>query len=189
TANVDLRRVGVEQTGVDFIQRESGVPFPIALGLIKGPSGNIELQLQAAVDTQSPRLSVGSIVGPAIRSAILGGTTSPLRLLGSLFGLNGSPQAFAIDPIPFAAGSGSLDDVGRQRVAEIARILQNRASLLLITLPQIAAADIDAVGAGGASALAQQRNAPGPPGLTSPAGGPPVAGAPRVARPADSATD
>jgi hypothetical protein len=45
TANIDLSRVGVEQTGVDFIQRESGVPFPIALGLIKGPSSDIELQL------------------------------------------------------------------------------------------------------------------------------------------------
>jgi uncharacterized protein DUF748 len=171
TANIDLSRVGVEQTGVDFIQRESGVPFPIALGLIKGPSGNIELRLQAAVDTQSRSLSLGSIVGQAIRSAIVGALTSPLRLLGSLFGLNGSPHAFAIDPIPFAAGSGSLDDAGRQRVAEIARILQSHDSLLLITLPQIAAADFDAVGAAGAPSLAQQRNATVLQALTSPATG------------------
>jgi Domain of Unknown Function (DUF748) len=175
TANVDLNRVGVEQTGMDFIQRATGVPFPVALGLIKGLSGDIELELQAAVDTQSRSVSVGSIVGQAIRSAIVGALTSPLRLLGSLFGLNGSPHAFAIDPIPFAPGSGSLDDTGRQRVAEIARILQSHDSLLLITLPQITAADLDAVGAGGAPALAQQRNATVREALTSPAVGTPLA--------------
>jgi hypothetical protein len=174
TANVDLNRVGVEQTGMDFIQRATGVPFPVALGLITGLSGDIELELQAAVDTQSRSVSVGSIVGQAIRSAIVGAITSPLRLLGSLFGLNGSPHAFAIEPIPFPAGSGSLDDTGRQRVAEIARILQSHGSLLLITLPQIAAADLDAVGAGGAQALAQQRNATVRAALTSPAVGTPL---------------
>ena len=151
------------------------MPFPVALGLIKGLSGDIELELQAAVDTQSRSVSVGSIVGQAIRSAIVGALTSPLRLLGSLFGLNGSPHAFAIDPIPFAAGSGSLDDTGRQRVAEIARILQSHDSLLLITLPQITAADLDAVGAGGAPALAQQRNATVREALTSRGVGTPLA--------------
>ena len=120
-------------------------------------------------------MSISSIVGQAIRSAIVGALTSPLRLLGSLFGLNGAPHAFAIDPIPFAVGSGSLDDAGHQRVAEIARILENRASLLLITLPQIAAADLDAVGADGAPALAQQRNATVRQALTSPAAGAPLA--------------
>lgn len=175
TANVDLSRVEVEQTGVDLIQRETGVPFPIALGLIKGVSGNIDLELQAAVDTQTRSLSVGSIVGQAIRGAIVGALSSPLRLLGSLFGLNGSPHAFAIDPIPFAAGSGSLDDAGSQRLAEIARILQSHGSLLLITLPQIAARDLDAVGSEAATALAHQRNAAVRQALTSPVEGAPLA--------------
>jgi hypothetical protein len=174
TANVDLNRVGVEQTGMDFIQRATGVPFPVALGLIKGLSGDIQLELQAAVDTKARSVSIGSIVGQAIRSAIVGALTSPLRLLGSLFGLNGSPHAFAIDPIPFAAGSGAIDDTGRQRVAEIARILESHGSLLLITLPQITAADLDAVGAGGAPALAQQRSAAVREALTSPATGEPL---------------
>jgi hypothetical protein len=45
----------------------------------------------------------------------------------------------------------------------------------LITLPQIGAADLDAVGAGGASALAQQRNATIRQTLTSPSVGAPLA--------------
>ena len=43
---------------MDFIQRATGVPFPVALGLIKGLSGDIELELQAAVNTQSRSVSV-----------------------------------------------------------------------------------------------------------------------------------
>jgi len=159
TTDLVARSIGVEQTGVDLIQSQSGVPLRIALSLIKNSAGEITLQLPVVVDTGSSSVAVGSIVGQAIRSAIIGALTSPLRLLGSLFGLNGAPHAFAIDPIPFAVGSGSLDAMGQERIAQVGRILQSHPGLLLVAMPQITAADIEQVGADGARDLAGERNA------------------------------
>jgi hypothetical protein len=82
-----------------------------------------------------------------------------LRLLGSLFGLNGAPHAFAIDPIPFAVGSGSLDATGQERIAQVGRILQSHPGLILVAMPQITAADIEQVGADGSRDLAEKRTA------------------------------
>ncbi|HEX7408081.1 MAG TPA: DUF748 domain-containing protein [Candidatus Binatia bacterium] len=159
TAEIVLSGVDVLQTGLDVIQDQSGVPLPIALGLIKNVSGEIELTLPVAVDTRARSVALGSIFGQAVRSAIVGALTSPLRILGSLFGTRGAPHAFAITPIPFPVGSASLEQAGSDRVAQIARIVQAHQDLALVLLPQITEEDIRAVGADGGDTLANQRTA------------------------------
>lgn len=157
TAQLVLRGVEVSQVGEDAIQRQSGVPLPIALGLIADSSGTIDLTLPLAIDTGSGRVTLGSIVGQAVRSAIVGALTSPLRILGSLFGTKGAPHAFAIDPIPFPAGVGALDAAGSARVVEIARILQAHPSLALVVMPQLSASELALLDARQAQALADAR--------------------------------
>jgi len=156
---VVVRGIDVLQTGADVIRDESGVPLPIALGLISNAAGQIDLKLPLSIDRASGEVSLGSIVGQAVRRAIVGALTSPLRLLGSLFGTDGAPHAFAIEPIPFAVGRGELDDAGRQRIAEVARIVDKNESLLVITQPQLTAEDLAAVGADEAGELAAERQA------------------------------
>jgi hypothetical protein len=159
TVEMVLRGVDVRQTGVDVIQNQSGVPLPIALSLIANALGEIEMTLPLTMDTTSGRLALGSIVGQALRNAIVGALTSPLRILGSLFGTAGAPFAFAIDPIPFEVGSGSLKQAGAARLAQIARILQTHKGLVLVAMPQITAADLREVGDDRAQGLANQRSA------------------------------
>jgi hypothetical protein len=158
TAEVVLRGVDVLQTGIDVIQQQSGVPLPIALGLIASPSGEIRLTLPLRVNLQEGSVALGSVVWQAVRSAIAGALASPLRLLGSLFGTGGAPHAFAIDPIPFRSGEGALDGGGRERVAQIARILQAHPGLALVAMPQITAEEASAAGTRGAAALAVERS-------------------------------
>jgi hypothetical protein len=157
TARMVLRGIDVLQTGVDVIQKQSGVPLPIALGLIADHAGEIDMTLPLAIDADSGQVTLGSVVGQAVRSAIVGALTSPLRILGSLFGTKGAPHAFAIDPVPFPAGAGALAPNGVARVAEIARILQAHVGLVLVATPQLTAADLAAVGADGAADLAAAR--------------------------------
>lgn len=159
SADVVLQGAEVLQTGTDVILEQSGVPLPIALGLISGPGGRIDLTLPFSIDTRSGDVAVGSVVWQAVRKAVVAALTSPLRALGSLFGLGGAPHAFAVDPIPFPPGSAALDAAGRARVGEIARIVHAHAGLLLVLLPQITDADRQAVGAAGVAALARARNA------------------------------
>lgn len=172
-ADVVLQGVDVLQTGTDVILEQSGVPLPIALGLIASAGGRIDLTLPFSVNTRSGDVTIGSVIWQAVRKAIVTALTSPLRILGSLFGTGGAPHAFAVDPIPFPTGSARLDAAGRARVGEIARIVQAHGGLLLVLLPQVSDADVGAVGSDAAAALARARNAaareafvdgdPGPP--------------------------
>lgn len=154
-----LRGVDVLQTGTDVIQSQSGVPLPVALSLISNAAGQIDLTLPISMDTTTGELSFGSLVGQAVKRAIVGALTSPLRILGSLFGTNGAPHAFAVAPVPFETGSAKLDDAGRTRIDEIARILEKHQGLLIVTLPQITDADVAEVGAADAKDLADDRQA------------------------------
>lgn len=159
TADVVLRGINLVQTGRDVIQEQSGVPLPIALRLISNWSGEVHLTLLLAIDTEFQTVSFGSVFWQAVRQAILGALTSPLRLLGSLFGKKGAPYAFAVDPIPFAAESAVLDGAGRDRIAEIQRILVAHPGLTLVLLPQVTEEEARAVGAEAAGVLAAARSA------------------------------
>ena len=157
TTTVALDDVAVRQTGLDVIQRETGVPLGVALGLLKDVGGAIELAVPVEIDTTTGEYALGSFVTQAIGRAVLGALSSPLRWLGMLFGTDGPPHALAIDPVPFAAGRATLDAAGNTRVGQIARILQSHAELDVILKAQIAAADLDAVGEAGLAELARRR--------------------------------
>jgi len=157
TSEVSLDAVGLRQTGLDVIQRETGVPLTVALSLLKDVGGAIELSIPVQLDTATGRYELGDFVTQAIGRAVVGALSSPLRWLGMLFGTDGPPNALAIDPVPFRAGGGELDDAGRTRVAQVARILAAHADLDVILKAQIAPADRDAVGESGLTDLAQRR--------------------------------
>jgi hypothetical protein len=152
-----LDDVGLRQTGLDVIQRQTGVPLTVALGLLEDVGGEIALEVPVEVDTRTGEYTLGSFVTQAIGRAVLGALSSPLRWLGMLFGTDGPPHALAIDPVPFTAGSTTLDQAGTARVAQIARILQSHADLDVILKAEIAASDRDAVGESGLVELAQRR--------------------------------
>lgn len=157
TSAFSLDGVGLRQTGLDVIQRETGVPLTVALGLLKDVGGDVALEVPVEVDTTTGEVALGSFLTQAIGRAVLGALSSPLRWLGMLFGTDGPPHALAIDPVPFAAGSAVLDAAGTARVGQIARILQSHAELDVILKAMIAAADRTAVGDAGLAELAQRR--------------------------------
>jgi len=74
---VVARRIDVEQTGVDLIQRQSGVPLRIALSLIKNAAGEITLRLPVVLDTSARSVAVGSLIGQ--QSAVQLSALSPAR--------------------------------------------------------------------------------------------------------------
>ena len=157
TSALSLDGVGLRQTGLDVVQRQTGVPLTVALALLKDVGGEIALSIPVQVDTATGKYELGSFVTQAIGRAVLGALSSPLRWLGMLFGTDGSPHALAIDPIPFQAGSATLDDAGTTRLTQVARILAAHAELDVILKAQISAADERAVGAAALADLAQRR--------------------------------
>ena len=157
TTAVALDDVGVRQTGLDVIQRQTGVPLSVALGLLADVSGEIALEVPVEIDTATGEYALPSFVAQGIGRALLGALSSPLRWLGMLFGTDGPPHALAINPVPFTAGSGTLDGAGTTRVGQVARILQSHPELDVVLKAQIAVSDRDAVGTAGLTELAVRR--------------------------------
>ncbi|MEW6269866.1 MAG: DUF748 domain-containing protein [Thermodesulfobacteriota bacterium] len=157
TSALELADVGLRQTGLDVIQQQTGVPLTVALSLLKDVGGTVEVTVPVEVDTTTGRYELGSFVTQAIGRAVLGALSSPLRWLGMLFGTDGPPHALAIDPVPFAPGSASLDASGRSRLEQIARILASHAELDVVLKSQIAEGDRASVGGEGLAALAAER--------------------------------
>ena len=156
---VTLRNVTLTQTGLDIIQRDTGVPLPIALALLKDTSGTIELAVPLEGELQERRFRLGSLIEQALGKAVRGALASPLKLLGLLFGTKGPPRALAVDPIPFAVGSGAIDVAGEIRLEQIARILASHTELTLVAKPEVSAQDAAIVGDSGLQALAAERAA------------------------------
>jgi uncharacterized protein DUF748 len=157
TNRVTLRNVSFTQTGLDIIQRSTGVPLPIALALLKDPSGTIELVVPIEGKPQAGRFWLGSLIDQALSKAVLGALSSPLKLLGLLFGTDGPTRALAIDPVPFAPGSATLDAMGGSRLQQIARILAAHTELTLVAKAEVSSADAAIVGNDGLQKLAAQR--------------------------------
>jgi hypothetical protein len=107
----------------DFIEREVGIPLTLALALMKDYRGNIELALPFGGDVAQPSFEMRSVVMQAIVRAVRGAILSPLNALGRVFLRDGRIERIDVDPIPFVAGERVLDDAGRQRVAQVARVL------------------------------------------------------------------
>jgi hypothetical protein len=140
-----LSRLGLSPAGDDVFARDLGVPLTIALALMKDYQGRIALSVPVEGTFGSSSFRLGSVVLQAIKRALLGLIQAPIRLLGSLFGTNGPPDAFAIDPIPFAPGASTLDAAAQTRVDQIGRVLSAHPGLQLVLKAQLAASDAAAL--------------------------------------------
>jgi len=151
-----LSHVQLEATGVDAVQARTGIALPIALGLIESIDRDVRLSAPITVEAGG-KIEFGELVRAAISRAIEGGLSWPLKVLGDLFRGKQAPYAFAIQPVPFEEGKGSLDRNGTRRVTEIARVLSAHPFLTVILQAQVTPAEIVAVGESAANDLARAR--------------------------------
>ena len=78
----------------------------------------------------------------AVVHAVRGAVLSPLNALGRVFVRDGRIEQLALDAIPFAPGARSLDQQGRERLAQVLRVLALHPDLALSLRGQVAEADI-----------------------------------------------
>jgi hypothetical protein len=139
-----LSRLGLGGgTGQDFVKRELGIPLTLALALMKDYRGNIELSLPFGGNLREPTFSMRSVVMQAIVGAIRGAILSPLNAIGRVVLRNGRIERFDLDPIPFSPGGRELDAVGRERVAQVSRVLWARPDLAVRLRGQAAIDDVE----------------------------------------------
>jgi hypothetical protein len=129
-----LNRFGISLRDPSSFTRMFGVPIDLTIALLSDPSGDIKLTVPLRVDEKGSTVSFGPVIASALKSAILGAISTPLKLLGGSFGGKSasSPGTFSITPITSPAGSPELDPSASGRVEGLAKLLAQRPAMGLM---------------------------------------------------------
>jgi hypothetical protein len=127
--------------GGSLFQQQFGVPLEMALALMRDLNGNITLDVPVEADAQGTKIDVLSIVSGALRRAIVNALTSPLKLVGAVFGgTNGTVAVPA--PIGFRPGRAKLDPSGERQVDQLAAFMANRPGIGVTLDTSVTNADV-----------------------------------------------
>ena len=126
---ITLHKLAVNGAAGDTVFRQQfGIPLSMALALLRDPSGNIKLDVPVAVDASGTRVGLGTVVAGALRSAILGAVTSPLKAFG-LFTGGGDATALEPPPIPMDAGRAVVGPDAEKEIGQLAGFVAGRPGL------------------------------------------------------------
>jgi hypothetical protein len=102
------------------------LPLKLAVALLKDRNGVIDIDLPMSGSLDDPQFRMGPLIWKAFVGLLSKAATAPFALLGSLFG--GGEEMNLID---FAAGDSTLDAAAQEKIASIAKALEERPGLEL----------------------------------------------------------
>jgi len=105
------------------------LPVLLAVALLKDRNGVIDVDLPISGSLDDPQFSVGGIVLRIIINIITKAVTAPFSLIASAFGGGGSGDELSY--IEFADGRATLDPPQREKIATLAKAMNNRPALNL----------------------------------------------------------
>jgi hypothetical protein len=111
----------------DF-EKRFGIPLDLALALLRDPSGDIRLDVPVALDESGVDTGLATIVTGALRQALVGALSSPLKLAGALLPEGGGADA-SLAPLEAEAGRARLAPGADDRVEALAKLLASRPAL------------------------------------------------------------
>lgn len=107
------------------------LPLDLAIAILQDSDGRIDLGLPVSGSLDDPQFSYGRIIWKAITNIITKIVTAPFRALGSLFGGGGEK----LEKITFEAGETALSPPEKEKLAQIATVLNKRPGLALTIHP------------------------------------------------------
>lgn len=130
--SITLHKLDVSSQDPGDFERRFGIPLDVALALLRDPGGNISLSVPVAVDEKGTSTGVGSIVAGALRQALVGALTSPLKLLGAVgSGVGGLLGGGGVEPVASAPGAAEPEEGQAERYEGVVRLLAERPQLAL----------------------------------------------------------
>lgn len=116
------------------------LPLGLAVALLKGPDGTIDVDVPVEGDVNDPEFRIGGVIVKAIVNLVTNIATSPFRLLGSLVGMEGDEE---FDKLEFEPGRAELTPPERGKLTKLAEALNLRPQLTL-KIPPVWDPEIDA---------------------------------------------
>jgi hypothetical protein len=125
-----LNNFGVSMRDPASFERNFGVPIDLALALLRDPQGDIKLHIPVKSDEKGATIAMGAVIASALKAALIGAITAPLKMLGAVFGGgDDGPGGFSIDPLPSVAGSPELEGDQQGRLDGLAQMLSERPTM------------------------------------------------------------
>ncbi len=124
-----LRKLGISLGNPASFSHQFGMPLGLAIALLSDPSGNIRLKVPVKVDDKGANVSLGPIVASAIRSALVGAITTPLKLMGASLGGPSGNGGLMVSPLKSPPGSADLSPEVSARIRDVSGLLTQRPSM------------------------------------------------------------
>jgi hypothetical protein len=105
----------------------TSLPLGLAVALLKGPDGTIDIDLPVRGNVDDPEFGYGRVIGKALVNLVVKVVASPFALLGKLVGI----EADELDHVSFVAGRSDLTPPELERIGKLAEALKLRPELEL----------------------------------------------------------
>ena len=127
TTAITFHKLYVKGAAGDTVfKQQFGIPLSMALALLRDLQGNIKLDVPVGVDESGTTIGFGTVIAGALKSAILGAVTSPLKMVGAALGGGEGEGLVEPPPIEFQTGRAVLTGKGEKQVAPLAEFLSGR---------------------------------------------------------------
>jgi hypothetical protein len=113
------------------------LPLDLAVTLLQGPNGVMDLSLPLSGDLSDPKLGIGQIVRTAVVGLITNVAAAPFKLLSGLAGAGDEDLSM----VSFDFGSGKLSPAMVSRLNLLSSALKERPGLNLLVTPQVSLED------------------------------------------------
>ena len=129
---ITLHKLGVTAQKQGDFEARFGIPLDVALALLRDPSGDISLSVPVGYGEKGVSTGVGTIVASALRQALLGALSSPLKMIGAVLpgGDKGGGEV-SLEPLGFVAGGAAFAPGQEERLGGLAQLLASRPALKL----------------------------------------------------------
>jgi hypothetical protein len=125
---IELHQLEVDALDPGDFQERFGMPLDLALALLRDSSGKISLSVPVTVEEAGAGIRLRSIIQSALRQALVGAASSPLKMAGlavSTLGVGGGTS----EPLASVPGRAALADGQEERLAGTAALLSARPGL------------------------------------------------------------
>ena len=130
---MSLDDLDVAEVSAGSFEKQFGLSLDLALALLRDPFGRISIPVSARVAPGETEIALERIVLAALRQALVGALTSPLKgvgfVLGAATGGGDEPAGLRIEPLALAPGATSPAADELDRVARVAKTLADRPGL------------------------------------------------------------
>jgi len=124
-----LGDLGLASTGSGKLDQMLGIPVDLAMALLRDLEGNIRLGIPLSVERGELRVGIGTVLRDALRAAIAGAVTSPLKMMGAVVSF-GQGGGLSLDPLAMAPGRAELaDDAVAREITALAELVEARPAL------------------------------------------------------------